>query len=386
MEIDSASYWLGNFQRDFETMCQENEERGVKQSARLENIARQIHDLGGSIETLAESSKPHDIEILQRRMSQLSIAKADVAKENMILKSLHFESRQVRYSSITEAHQKTFNWVFEDLQNIDPSSGHLLEWLTKEDGFFWVSGKPGSGKSTFMKFVVDHPRTLKALSTWSYPKLAVLVSHFFWSAGTPMQKSWHGVLQTLLREIFRQIPDLIELTCIERWLKTTGQLAYETWDIPELRKVLQRVADRNDMPSKFCFFIDGVDEFEGDHLEFCQVLQDLSRSTQLKICVSSRPWNVFEDFFSSASKIYMQKLTQNDIRSYANSRLQEHPRWKELEIEVKNAEWLSDSISQRAAGVFLWVYLVTRLLRNGLTEYDGFSDLQRRLESIPTDL
>lgn len=32
------------------------------------------------------------------------------------------------------------------------------------------------------------------------------------------------------------------------------------------------------------------------------------------------------------------------------------------------------------------MFLVTKELRSGLSEYDSFSDMQRRLESIPVDL
>ena len=376
-------------------MCRDNESLNSQQSARLDDIARHIHDLGTRIavagpEPLAKSFKPADIESLQSQMSQLSMAKADVAKEHMILRSLSFESRPLRYSSITEAHHQTFGRVFKEPcdQHQESSTGDLLGWLQKGDGFFWVSGKPGSGKSTLMKFVTDQPQTLQALSIWSYPRPAVIARHFFWSAGTPMQKSWQGLLQTLLYEIFRQLPDLIESTCTERWLKTTKQLNYDAWHLPELRRILQRIASQENLTAKFCFFIDGLDEFEGDHLEFSIILQGLSRSPHIKLYVSSRPWNVFEDSFGRdvSSKLYMNRLTQKDIRSYVENLLQEHPRWRELRVETKNAEWLVDQITERAAGVFLWVFLVTRLLRNGLTEYDSFSDMRRRLENIPIDL
>ena len=124
------------------------------------------------------------------------------------------------------------------------------------------------------------------------------------------------------------------------------------------------------------------------HLEFCSVLQGLSKSPHVKLCVSSRPWNIFEDSFGrdASLKLYMHRLTRKDIQSYVETLLQEHPRWKELKIEVENAEWLISQIIEKAAGVFLWVVLVTRQLRNGLTEYDSFSDMRRRLENIPTDL
>lgn len=283
-------------------MRRENESLNSQQSAKLDDIAKLIYDVGNRIavtgrEQLHKSVKPADIESLQSQMSQLSVAKADVTKEQKILRSLSFESRPIRYSSIPEAHRQTFGWVFREPcdQHGESRTGNLLGWLQNGDGFFWISGKPGSGKSTLMKFVTDHPKTLQALSTWSYPKPAVVARHFFWSAGTPMQKSWQGLLQTLLYEIFRQLPDLIESTCTERWLKTIEQLSHEPWHLPELRRTLRQIADREDLPAKFCFFIDGLDEFEGDHLEFCGVLHSLCKSPNVKLCVSSRPWNVFED-------------------------------------------------------------------------------------------
>ena len=39
----------------------------------------------------------------------------------------------------------------------------FVDWLKQEDGLYWVSGKPGSGKSTLMKFLSAHDTTLKHL-------------------------------------------------------------------------------------------------------------------------------------------------------------------------------------------------------------------------------
>jgi hypothetical protein len=50
------------------------------------------------------------------------------------------------------------------------------------------------------------------------------------------------------------------------------------------------------------------------------------------------------------------------------------------------ARTLAEEISNRAQGVFLWVFLVTRVLREGLTNDDSFQDLMKRLETVPNDL
>ena len=367
----------------------------LQQSSKLDEIARVIVELGTSVAKSEQCSSPFtpdDIASLQTRMSRLSLSQKNAAKEHSILKSLSFDSRAARDGSIQEAHERTFSWVFTDVQprghHALSSSGNFIQWLKNGDDFFWVSGKPGSGKSTLMKYVTNHPTTYALLASWAYPKPAVVACHYFWSAGTSMQKSHQGLLQTLLYDIFRQLPDLVESTCTERWPKSIEELSHESWNLPELRRILQRIADRADLPAKFCFFIDGLDEYEGDHLDFCRALQGLSNSPHVKLCVSSRPWNVFEDSFGrdKACKLYVHDLTRSDIRSYAESRLQEHPRWEEVNVEAEDAHWLIREITERAVGVFLWVFLVTKELRNGLTEYDSFSDMRRRLESIPRDL
>lgn len=105
----------------------------------------------------------------------------------------------------------------------------------------------------------------------------------------------------------------------------------------ELRLALQRRVDRQSLDVKFCFFIDGLDEYEGDHVDFCRTLMDLAGSLHIKLCVSSRPWNVFEDSLGRDDnlKVYVQDLTRNDIRAFVRRRLQEHPRWQDLDVPLE---------------------------------------------------
>jgi Cdc6-like AAA superfamily ATPase len=45
--------------------------------------------------------------------------------------------------------------------------GSFLNWLSSGTGIYHVSGKPGSGKSTLMKFLCDHPHTKAELEKWA---------------------------------------------------------------------------------------------------------------------------------------------------------------------------------------------------------------------------
>jgi len=96
---------------------------------------------------------------------------------------------------------------------------------------------------------------------------------------------------------------------------------------------------------------------------------------------------VFEDAFADLSMLRVQDLTQRDIKEYAKAELQSHPRWPKLcTKEPDKAPKLIRDISTKSSGVFLWVYLVTRSLKDGLSNGDSISDLQRRVDGFPSDL
>jgi len=376
---------------------------------RLEHITQELTHVSRAISSLrtalADRSREDSFDALLKKMAAVTKSNDDVTRQQAILQSLSFPSQSDRSASVSKAHGETYGWVFGGRAPAsacpDPSL-KLLRWLENGSGIFWVSGKAGSGKSTFVKFVANDPRTLRALrSGWAGSANMFVASYFFWAAGSAMQRSQQGLLQSLLFDIFRQDPTLIPTTCSHRWSSASPSWQ-PPWDVSELQGVLRQVAgvpasdadgpvsNETHISTKFCIFIDGLDEYEGDHLEFCDAIKKLSQSTRIKLCVSSRPWNVFEDAFGhdAGQKIYIHELTSKDVRSYAESRLQGHPRWDQIVPSPAAAEGqhLLDQITKRSSGVFLWVVLVTRLLREGLTNYDSLSDLQRRLEEFPAEL
>ncbi|KAH8658622.1 hypothetical protein BGZ60DRAFT_456994 [Tricladium varicosporioides] len=352
-------------------------------SASLSQMESKINDI-----KLCTSSSPlsqDDFETLTRDVNSLAITNRNYEREYTILSSLDYKRRPARHEAIPIAHQKTFDWIFKD-----PSDGSLTpfsQWLKQNSGIFWISGKPGSGKSTLMKFICDHSCTLELLSTWAWPKQAISAKHYFWSAGTPIQRSQEGLLKSLTLEILRQLPEIIPSICPERWKKSPSDLRNMEWSQLQLRSCLERIATIPELPARFCFFIDGLDEFGGDHLEICESLLHLSKSTHIKMCLSSRPWNVFLDSFGQTTRhVHVHDLTRDDIRHYAQHRLHTHPKWESLITRAEASKVLAEEISNRAQGVFLWVFLVTRLLREGLTNNDSFQDLMGRLETFPSDL
>lgn len=301
-----------------------------------------------------------------------------------ILSSLRFKEMPLRHIQIPETYADTFSWVLNNYP-FQP----WLEASNSNDGAFWINGKPGSGKSTMMKMISDSTRTLEMLQRWAGQRKLVVSSFFFWSSGYPMQRSQLGLLQSLLHQILCRFPDQIPVLCVRRWRAAeVPREAFDPWTASEMIDVLRSITNTTSLEARFCFFIDGLDEFGGECHELVQTLADIGRSEAVKMCVSSRPWNVFRKVFdcSPDHQLVLQDHTAPDLDRYIRDKLEENLQFRALAKLDSSAHLYPQEIRQRAKGVFLWVMLVVRSLLRGLTEDDDMHMLRERLRNIPDEL
>lgn len=300
-----------------------------------------------------------------------------------ILQTLHFEEMRQREQYTRMAYDRTFAWAFEN----DTTS--LPNWLRSGSGIYWISGKPGSGKSTFMKFVLRNPETRLALQKWSAGKPVLLPSYFFWNPGTLIQKNLHGFARSLLFDILVEVPQLAETICPDRWNAQSWRLL-QPWDTEELLGCLDNLASVQDLPVKICVFVDALDEFDADDEDstvIIHVLQRLLGSDQIKICASSRPWSIFHESFRMYPSLSVHELTRGDIEIYVEDNLRMSEPFRHLEsCEPQAASDLKAYLTEHAQGVFLWVFLVSRSVLRGLSNSDTVEELRRRLDELPSDL
>jgi hypothetical protein len=244
-----------------------------------------------------------------------------------------------------------------------------------------------------MRYIFDHQETMRLLRDWCGELPLTVASFFFWNSGTQEQRSQDGLLKALMFEILAQNRDLIPMVFPNQW-------DYEYIDPIEgqqdsrpsqvsLRRAFEKLRTQEQI--RICLFIDGLDEYEGDrdgtYEDIVSFFVRLVDSPTIKICLSSRPWLVFEDAFRRSPSLKLQDLTFNDITRYVNDKINGHERMRELRrFSPQNADNLSLEIVRRASGVFLWVKIAVKSLLAGFTNLDRISDLQRRLSELPLDL
>ena len=331
--------------------------------------------------------EPQDVATVSTLLSEMMSRSAAQHNTDLILQSLYYQRMHDRREWISAAHAKTFNWALIEKPGASATWANLTTWLKKGSGIYWLGGKAGSGKSTLMKYIDYDERSTKYLKEWAGSEPLVVASFYFWNPGTSMQKSQVGLLQGLLREILQQRPTLIPKVLPTRWQSIAVQSnAASSWTISELSDAFRRLAEE-DLNTKFCFFIDGLDEFDGDHHKLVELIVDMTRTSRVKILASSRPWLVFQDAFERSPKLMLQDLTYNDIKTFTHDTLYHHPRFfRLLSLEPEKAPKLVNEIVAKASGVFLWVFLVVKSLMEGLTNADRIVDLERRLMELPADL
>lgn len=167
------------------------------------------------------------------------------------------------------------------------------------------------------------------------------------------------------------------------------------WLVPKDIEISQReiteavfsVMDSDGLLKNYCFafFIDGLDEFQStvrdDHRDLVKLLCNWAASTSgnIKICVSSREHPVFMDGFTSALRIRLHVLTRQDMDTYIRDKA-EHASSQE------GFESLVTLIMNKAHGVFLWVALVVKSLREGLENGMSCTHLTREADVLPEQM
>jgi hypothetical protein len=307
------------------------------------------------------------------------------------LRLLGVDEARLRFNEVGEVYEKTYQWIFDEQVGLAP-------WLRGEvkNPTYWIHGKPGSGKSTAMKFVITHPRTKELLHKYSESPW-IIASYFFRVCGPKEPETTEIFIQEILYQMLQQRQELFpivrEVFIEDKSTNSHSRRSFEGLDIRpcEIRNVLLSIAKNSSVEVNLCLFIDALDEHDGDHRELVSILVQLSQVEnsqffRLRLCVAGRPENVFKDAFDACPGFRIQDHTKSDIQIYAEGKLRGEVKVALTAESEKIFDSFIASIVDKAEGVFLWLKLVVDELMQGLCEGDSIAELQESIYSTPTEL
>ncbi|KAK4159069.1 hypothetical protein QBC43DRAFT_137653 [Cladorrhinum sp. PSN259] len=392
-------------------------ERLQKTVDELNGLLRQGSDMEWLTDSIRKELK-RTIDVRERELLNISC-------HAHILRSIRYEKMKERSNGLKqrlseiEDQQRenggTFQWIFEsEASNVTDNEEERMmkqkarkkwnKWIKSTDaGIFHIAGKFGSGKSTLMQFLYDHPRTQEDLEQWAGYRKLLKINYYFSVVIGGTQQLLQGLFRTLLYAILDQCPSLIR----EVLPKTWEQAMIHPWqanavDIIEvddsaISTALDQILSGCYPELCFAIFIDGLDEYQDPEGRDQSDLVDLikkwayskNHNANVKICVASREDAAFVNKFPPETTLRLHELTRYDMERFTEERLQ-----RIRDASIRNQ--LVKEIPTRAQGVFLWARLVVQEIREDLEVGDPSMDvlelfpsglrplLSRMMESIPS--
>ena len=299
-----------------------------------------------------------------RRRDNLSPNKAP----KDLLDSLRFDQIDARQTTIENAHAKTCKWLLKKPEYLDWLDATKL---SEHHGFLWVKGKPGTGKSTLMKFALAN-----ACKTM-YDR--IIISFFFNARGESLEKSTIGAYRSLLLQLLKRLP---AIQCVLDSPNLSTASINRQWSVELLKELLGQAIQSLGESSVVCF-IDALDECKEneirDMISFFEQVGELTVSAGIRfqVCFSSRHYPHITIKKGLGLVLEGQEGHNQDITNYLDS---------ELKIgDSKVAKLIQIELQEKASGIFMWVVLVVGILNK---EYDRgrTHTLWQRLQEIPSDL
>ena len=332
-----------------------------------------------------------------------------------LISSLKHPDADERWNQIPDNHEGTYEWVLhgvrhwldpderetalqEGASHLHPDCSHTMGfpnvtwrcfrcWLgSPDEKVYWIQGKPGSGKSTLMKFLVSECSGLGWSSEQPVIKDGIVLSYFLWMAGSPMQRSIRGILLALIHQFLTK-----QDRFLDEIIKSIPQAAYKRmhneWPREDLEYIANTWFGKCDKP--VFIFLDGLDEMPEDDFNMVdtpanllRLVNNLASIERVKLCVSSRQEPFFQRRLGDVPTLRLQDLTWRDMEFYAKRHLWE----PELDPESDGFQDLITGICEKADGVFLWLALAVRNMANGIAKGDNLVELNFCLRQMPRGL
>lgn len=317
-----------------------------------------------------------------------------------------FDSREsTNYRSVRNALAATFrslrNFVglqkkqtFPELQQLvnevldinDPPEDDLLrvealklpgscEWISPKEQFqnwlangqpnvYWVTAKPGAGKSVLSGHVL---RTLR--------HRGADISFFFFSHGDKLKSSMGYFFRSMAWQMAALDPAILEsMAKVCKREPQLGSADHRTiW-----RKLFVEVAFKSATKRPQFWVIDGLDESKNDP-ELVPYLLQAAATGFIRLFITSR--TLFETYGAlsrQALQVHVDAISEETSNADIELYVKENAKY----LPVRERDYTAKLLLKKSAGCFLWTVLALKELKHGLTR----KGIKQILEETPSDM
>lgn len=288
--------------------------------------------------------------------------------------ALSFPEMYDRLHEISVASPGTCSWILK--------THTFINWRMAQCGLFWIKGKPGTGKSTIMKYLWHY------LSVEPGSGTRITASFFCHGRGVNLQRSPCGVYRALLHQIVRQVPSLQEdfeerfqARCRSQGLHGNAW----NWTESELRQFAQDYLLDCCRSAELLVFVDALDECGEDNArELLKFFHDLviasetHSDSRFSICVSSRHYPLVRSDVFYEVAIDGENLT--DIQIYVAQQLDM------FRLNTRRYDELLSAITSRAGDIFQWCVLVVARVVRSLESKQSVELILQEIQETPREL
>ena len=263
-----------------------------------------------------------------------------------------------------------FQWVWET---------DVPRWLESSETVFWICGKPGSGKSTIMSYIASNQQTQQYLNKtgqlWS-----ILSFYFDYDAGNNIANTTDGMLRSLIYQLLDYMKDFDVgsqfQTAIARWCD--GSLTRP--DVIDLACDVVRKIER-----RFCIFVDGLDEYNGSHVDLLQTLDVIRARTTTKILLASRDLPEIRSQLGARPSIQLQDYNVASMQAYVKAKIAEAEQYN-IDFGKAFDARLQHTIIRKAEGVILWFKLAVDSVLRAINAKKSSDEIEQLVDDLPPDL
>ncbi|KAL8294757.1 hypothetical protein RB600_000626 [Gaeumannomyces tritici] len=313
----------------------------------------------------------HDAKLeVARRFAEHNLYQPQSETTQACLRSLAFQDMDGRPNDIANAADGTCEWLLEHET--------LKQWTRQPRGLLWIKGKPGSGKSTLMKYALRALPSIYGTDTLAF-------SFFFHGRGNELQRTPLGLLRSLLHQLLKHVPgalpDLIDY--YEKKRKTEGEPGEKwQWDLQPLRDFLKSSLPRILERFPVILFIDALDECgEKPARELISQFESLLSSvppngSQFGVCFSCRQYPILQLRDGLTVLLDTEEAHTQDIATFVKACVSKN----RLDVNI------GDLVINSAQGVFMWARLVLEQAVDLSCDGRSPQDIEAAIRRTPQDL